>query len=113
MDPEWPVIREYRKKLCGQVAVMDAENHPLSGVTVGLFAANDLYAADGTWYIKKDQLIRTAVSGEDGMADIGLENLPTGAVFYQSDEYRPVSRLRAAECSAAAQPVRFILTGTM
>lgn len=31
------------------------------------------------------------------MADIGLENLPTGAVFYQSDEYHPVSRLRAAE----------------
>lgn len=106
------MIREYRKKLCGQVAVMDAGNHPLSGVTVGLFAANDLYAADGTWYIKKDQLIRTAVSGEDGMADIGLETC-------RQEPYstRVMSIVQSAVCAqqsrAAVSAVRFILTGTM
>ena len=58
-----------RQKASISVYKQDKETRKyLPGGTYGLYAGNDIKAADGTVVVKKDTLIEKAVTGTDGKA---------------------------------------------
>lgn len=68
----------------------------LPGGTYGLYAGNDIKAADGTIVVKKDTLIEKAVTGTDGKA-VYQADLPIANSYYMKELGAPAGYVRNGE----------------
>lgn len=68
----------------------------LPGGTYGLYAGNDIKAADGTIVVKKDTLIEKAVTGIDGKA-VYQADLPIANSYYMKELGAPAGYVRNGE----------------
>ena len=86
-----------RQKASVSVYKQDKETRKyLSGGTYGLYAGNDIKAADGTIVVKKDTLIEKAVTGTDGKA-VYQADLPIANSYYMKSLGAPAGYVRNGE----------------
>ena len=86
-----------RKKASVSVYKQDKETRKyLPGGTYGLYAGNDIKAADGTIVVKKDTLIEKAVTGTDGKA-VYQADLPIANSYYMKELGAPAGYVRNGE----------------
>lgn len=85
-----------RQKASVSVYKQDKETRKyLPGGTYGLYAGNDIKAADGTIVVKKDTLIEKAVTGIDGKA-VYQADLPIANSYYMKELGAPAGYVRTA-----------------
>ena len=83
-----------RQKASVSVYKQDKETRKyLPGGTYGLYAGNDIKAADGTIVVKKDTLIEKAVTGTDGKA-VYQADLPIANSYYMKELGAPAGYVR-------------------
>ena len=86
-----------RQKASVSVYKQDKETRKyLPGGTYGLYAGNDIKAADGTIVVKKDTLIEKAVTGTDGKA-VYQADLPIANSYYMKELGAPAGYVRNGE----------------
>ena len=86
-----------RQKASVSVYKQDKETRKyLPGGTYGLYAGNDIKAADGTIVVKKDTLIEKAVTGIDGKA-VYQADLPIANSYYMKELGAPAGYVRNGE----------------
>lgn len=86
-----------RQKASVSVYKRDKETRKyLPGGTYGLYAGNDIKAADGTIVVKKDTLIEKAVTGTDGKA-VYQADLPIANSYYMKELGAPAGYVRNGE----------------
>ena len=86
-----------RQKASVSVYKQDKETRKyLPGGTYGLYAGNDIKAADGTVVVKKDTLIEKAVTGTDGKA-VYQADLPIANSYYMKEVSAPAGYTRNSE----------------
>lgn len=86
-----------RQKASVSVYKQDKETRKyLPGGTYGLYAGNDIKAADGTIVVKKDTLIEKAVTGIDGKA-VYQSDLPIANSYYMKELGAPAGYVRNGE----------------
>lgn len=86
-----------RQKASVSVYKQDKETRKyLPGGTYGLYAGNDIKAADGTIVVKKDTLIEKAVTGTDGKA-VYQADLPIANNYYMKELGAPAGYVRNGE----------------
>lgn len=86
-----------RQKASVSVYKQDKETRKyLPGGTYGLYAGNDIKAADGTVVVKKDTLIEKVVTGTDGKA-VYQADLPIANSYYMKEVSAPAGYTRNSE----------------
>ena len=86
-----------RQKASVSVYKPDKETRKyLPGGTYGLYAGNDIKAADGTVVVKKDTLIEKVVTGTDGKA-VYQADLPIANSYYMKEVSAPAGYTRNSE----------------
>ena len=86
-----------RQKASVSVYKQDKETRKyLPGGTYGLYAGNDIKAADGTIVVKKDTLIEKVVTGTDGKA-VYQADLPIANSYYMKELGAPAGYVRNGE----------------
>ena len=86
-----------RQKASVSVYKQDKETRKyLPGGTYGLYAGNDIKAADGTVVVKKDTLIEKVVTGTDGKA-VYQADLPIANSYYMKELGAPAGYVRNGE----------------
>lgn len=90
-------FKNNRQKASVSVYKQDKETRKyLPGGTYGLYAGNDIKAADGTIVVKKDTLIEKAVTGIDGKA-VYQADLPIANSYYMKELGAPAGYVRNGE----------------
>ena len=90
-------FKNARQKASVSVYKQDKETRKyLPGGTYGLYAGNDIKAADGTVVVKKDTLIEKAVTGTDGKA-VYQADLPIANSYYMKEVSAPAGYTRNSE----------------
>ena len=90
-------FKNARQKASVSVYKQDKETKKyLPGGTYGLYAGNDIKAADGTVVVKKDTLIEKAVTGTDGKA-MYQADLPISNSYYMKEVAAPAGYTRNSE----------------
>ena len=90
-------FKNNRQKASVSVYKQDKETRKyLPGGTYGLYAGNDIKAADGTIVVKKDTLIEKAVTGTDGKA-VYQADLPIANSYYMKELGAPAGYVRNGE----------------
>ena len=90
-------FKNARQKASVSVYKQDKETKKyLPGGTYGLYAGNDIKAADGSVVVKKDTLIEKAVTGTDGKA-MYQADLPIANSYYMKEVAAPAGYVRNSE----------------